>query len=45
MLARMPLGRFIEADEVAEAVLFLLSDRASAVNGISMPVDTGFAIS
>jgi NAD(P)-dependent dehydrogenase (short-subunit alcohol dehydrogenase family) len=44
MLARMPLGRFIETDEVAEVVLFLLSDRAATVNGISMPVDTGFAI-
>ena len=44
MLARMPLGRFIEPEEVAEVVLFLLSDRASMVNGISMPVDAGFQI-
>ena len=44
MLARMPLGRFIEPEEVAEVVLFLLSDRASMVNGISMPIDAGFQI-
>ncbi|UVK41324.1 SDR family oxidoreductase [Mesorhizobium sp. AR10] len=44
ILARMPLGRFIEPEEVAEVVLFLLSDRAATVNGISMPVDTGFGI-
>ena len=43
-LARMPLGRFIEPEEVAEVVLFLLSDRAAMVNGISMPIDAGFQI-
>ena len=44
MLGRMPLGRFIEPDEVAEVVLYLLGDRAAMVNGISMPVDAGFGI-
>jgi L-xylulose reductase len=44
MLKRMPLGRFIEPDEVAEVVLFLLSDRAAMVNGISMPIDAGFEV-
>jgi len=44
MLSRMPLGRFIEPDEVAEVVLFLLSDRASMINGISMPIDSGFKV-
>jgi len=44
MLARMPLGRFIEPEEVAEVVLFLLSDRAAMVNGVSMPIDAGFGI-
>lgn len=43
-LARMPLGRFIEPEEVSEVVLFLLSDRAAMVNGISMPIDAGFQI-
>jgi NAD(P)-dependent dehydrogenase (short-subunit alcohol dehydrogenase family) len=40
----MPLGRFIEPEEVAEIVLFLLSDRASMVNGIAMPIDSGFQV-
>lgn len=44
VLKRMPLGRFIEPEEVAEVVLFLLSDRASMVNGISMPIDSGFQV-
>ncbi|NTF52815.1 SDR family oxidoreductase [Agrobacterium rhizogenes] len=44
MLGRMPLGRFVETNEVAEVVLFLLSDRAAMVNGVSMPIDSGFAI-
>jgi len=43
-LARMPLGRFIEPEEVAEVVLFLLSDRAAMVNGIAMPIDAGFQV-
>lgn len=44
MLSRMPLGRFIEPEEVAEVVLFLLSDAASMVNGVSLPIDSGFAV-
>jgi NAD(P)-dependent dehydrogenase (short-subunit alcohol dehydrogenase family) len=35
----MPIGRLGEAEEVAEAVVWLCSDRASLVTGLSMPVD------
>jgi NAD(P)-dependent dehydrogenase (short-subunit alcohol dehydrogenase family) len=44
MLNRIPVGRFAEPDDVAEVILFLLSDESSMVNGISMPVDGGYMI-
>ena len=36
------LGRMIDPDEIARAVGFLVSDEASAVTGIALPVDAGF---
>jgi L-xylulose reductase len=44
MLARIPLRRFAKPEEVASVIGFLLSDAASMVNGIVMPVDGGFMI-
>jgi L-xylulose reductase len=44
MLARIPLGRFADPDDMAEVILFLLSDEARMVNGLTMPVDGGFMI-
>jgi NAD(P)-dependent dehydrogenase (short-subunit alcohol dehydrogenase family) len=44
MRDRIPVGRFAEPAEIAEVVLFLLSDEAAMVNGISMPVDGGYMI-
>ena len=38
------LGRVIHPDEVAEAVLFLASDRSSAITGVTLPVDAGSLI-
>lgn len=45
MLARIPLGRFAQPEEIAEVILFLLSDAAAMVHGLSIPVDGGYMIS
>lgn len=44
MLARIPLGRFVQPEEVASAIAYLLSDDAAMVNGIDLPVDGGFLV-
>lgn len=41
MLHEIPLGRFAEAAEVANAVAFLASPAAAYINGINLPVDGG----
>ena len=41
-LARLPLGRFLEPDEVAEAIVYLLSDRAAMITGVSLRVRRRF---
>ena len=41
---QMALGRCVEPAEVAEAVEFLLSSRASAITGIDMAVDCGWLV-
>lgn len=36
------MGRTVGMDEVAQAVVFLASDRASAITGVNLPVDCGW---
>lgn len=42
VVSRHPIGRLGEPSEIAEAVLWLSSDAASFVTGMSMPVDGGY---
>ncbi|MEQ9811939.1 MAG: SDR family NAD(P)-dependent oxidoreductase [Azospirillaceae bacterium] len=42
LIAGVPLGRFGESAEVAEAILFLLGDRASFITGHVLCVDGGY---
>jgi len=42
MVARIPLGRFGRPDEVAQAVLWMCSERASFMTGQSLVLDGGF---
>jgi NAD(P)-dependent dehydrogenase (short-subunit alcohol dehydrogenase family) len=42
ILANTPLGRLIEPHEVADAILFLASDAAAAITGVTLPVDGGW---
>lgn len=41
-VAETPLGRIADPIEIANAVLFLLSDEASFVTGVQLPVDGGY---
>jgi L-xylulose reductase len=38
----MPLGRWATEDEIAGPIVFLLSDGASMISGVSLPIDGGF---
>jgi len=39
--ARQPVGRLADPNEIAEAAVWLCSDRASFVSGVAFPVDAG----
>ena len=44
-IARLPLGRFLEPDEVARAILFMLSRDSNMITGVSLLVDSGYHVS
>ena len=41
-LSQMPLGRWATEDEIAAPIVFLLSEGASMISGVSLPIDGGF---
>ena len=42
LMRETPLGRFVEPEEVAAAILFLASDAAAMITGVTLPVDGGW---
>lgn len=42
-LEAMPLGRWATEDEIAAPIVFLLSDAASMITGVSLPIDGGYS--
>jgi NAD(P)-dependent dehydrogenase (short-subunit alcohol dehydrogenase family) len=41
-LRRIPMGRLAQPEDIAAAALFLASERASYITGVTLPVDGGF---
>ncbi|UCI09623.1 SDR family NAD(P)-dependent oxidoreductase [Mesorhizobium sp. B1-1-8] len=42
--ATTALRRFVEPRDVAEAALFLCSDRAASITGVTLPIDAGWLV-
>lgn len=42
ILTNTPMSRLVEPEEVASAILFLAGDGASAITGVTLPVDCGW---
>jgi len=41
LLSGIPLGRVAEPQDIAHAVLFLVSDASAMITGVMLPVDGG----
>jgi L-xylulose reductase len=44
MLARIPLGRFAECEDIASVICFLLTEGAAMLNGLALRIDGGFLV-
>lgn len=44
LVSQAAMGRMVMPSEIADAVDFLLSDQASAITGINLPVDAGWLV-
>ena len=42
VMGHTPLGRLPEPDDIAAAIVFLASDAARCITGVTLPVDSGF---
>ncbi|NKW46255.1 SDR family oxidoreductase [Rhodococcus hoagii] len=41
LVKQMPMGRILEMEEVANCAAFLVSEQASALTGVVLPIDGG----
>lgn len=41
---RVPMNRLIETSEIADATLFMLCDKSTAITGVNLPVDGGYIL-
>lgn len=44
LVGNSALGRLAQTDEVAQAIYFLSSEKASAITGVNLPVDAGWLV-
>ena len=44
ILETTALRKFVQPEDVAEAALFLCSDRAASITGVTLPVDAGWLV-
>lgn len=44
MVSNSALGRLVQPEEIAAAVVFLASDLASAITGVNLPADAGYLV-
>jgi NAD(P)-dependent dehydrogenase (short-subunit alcohol dehydrogenase family) len=41
-LRKIPMGRLARPEDIAAAVLFLVSEQAGYITGVTLPVDGGY---
>jgi NAD(P)-dependent dehydrogenase (short-subunit alcohol dehydrogenase family) len=41
-MGHTPLGRLPESEDIAAAIVFLCSDAARCITGVTLPVDSGY---
>ncbi|MFD1810308.1 SDR family oxidoreductase [Gemmobacter lanyuensis] len=44
ILETTALKKFVQPEDIAEAVMFLCSDRAASITGVTLPVDAGWLV-
>ncbi|MCT9931798.1 glucose 1-dehydrogenase [Planotetraspora sp. A-T 1434] len=44
IIAAHPLGRIASANEIADAVVWLCSDKAGFITGVALPIDGGYTV-